>query len=256
MEEYYLHSKLPVYQRKLQHTINTIKEVLQNYPGTWGVSFSGGKDSTVMLDLCYQCGWRGPILYQSYGKLETLPDNQKMTKWAKEYYGLEVIEKEAPGEFEIYSELGHFFIEAETPEEKAAVRRWYRRAFGELDKFVIRQGWTGQFLGLRMEESDQRRKVLGYRGPLYFAVTRKTWTCCPLYKWSGRDIWAYLVMNNLPWAKIYDAPGQDRERLRNDVVFLAGSGSIRHGQMAFWKKNYPELFNRLAAEWPEIRRYV
>ena len=211
MEEYYLHSQLSAYRKKLNNTILTIKQVLCEHPGIWVVSYSGGKDSTVMLDLCYQAGWRGPILWQSYGDIETLPDNRRMAEWASRHYGLEVIEKQAPGEFEIYRQLGHFFIEAETPEEKAAVRRWYRWAFGELDKFVRKQGWTGQFLGLRMEESHQRRMVLGHRGGLYYASSRKTWTCCPLYHWTGKDVWAYLVSNNLPWAKIYDAPGENRE---------------------------------------------
>jgi len=209
-----------------------------------------------MLDLCVCAGWRGPVLYQMYGQLETIPDNIKMVDWVRKHYGLEVHIKNAPGEFEVYDEVGHFFIEAITPEEQAAVRRWYRRTFGELSKYARQQGWVGQFLGLRIEESDQRRMVLGHRKGLYHAKSRKLWTCCPLYRWSGRDIWAYLVMRELPWAKLYDAPGQDRERLRNDVVFLAGSGSIRHGQFVFWKQYYPDLFNRLAARWPEIRRYV
>jgi len=255
-EKYRLHAKLPVFRRRVEEAITIIKNALSEVSGTWALSFSGGKDSTVMLDLCYRAGWRGPILYQSYGNLETLPDNIEMVRWAERHYGLEVIQKEAPGEFEIYRQLGHFFIEADTKEEQAAVRRWYRMAFGKLSKFARQQGWAGQFLGLRIEESHQRRMVLGNRKGFYYASSRKLWTCCPVYRWSGRDVWAYLVTRKLPWAKVYDAPAQDRERLRNDVVFLAGSGSIRHGQFAFWKRYYPELFNRLALEWPEIRRYV
>ncbi len=255
-EVYRLHAKLPAFKKRVAEALSLIHSALDTAPGTWALSYSGGKDSTVMLDLCYRAGWRGPILFQSYGDIETLPDNRKMAEWAGKHYGLTVIEKPAPGEFEIYRDVGHFFIEAITKEEKAAVRRWYRQAFGELSKFAKKQGWVGQFLGLRIEESDQRKMILGHRKGLYYASTRKTWTCCPVYRWSGRDIWAYLVTNNLPWAKIYDAPGEDRERIRNDVVFLAGSGSIRHGQFVFWKKYYPELFAKLAEEWPEVRRYT
>jgi len=256
MEKYRLHAKLPAFQRRVDESLSMVKQAIAEIPGTWAVSYSGGKDSTVMLDLCVRAGWRGPVLYQTYGDLETLPDNVKAVNWARKHYGLEVHTKEAPGEFEVYREVGHFFIEPTTPEERAAVRRWYRNAFGELSKYARRRGWVGQFLGLRIEESDQRRMVLGRRKGIYYAKTRKLWTCCPLYNWSGRDVWAYLVTRELPWAAIYDAPGQDRERLRNDIVFLAGSGSIRHGQFVFWKKYYPELFNRLALEWPEVRRYT
>lgn len=255
-EMYRLHAKLPAYHRKVKESILMIQNALAETPGTWALSFSGGKDSTVMLDLCYRAGWRGPILFQTYGKLETLPDNIRMAKWASDYYGLELHTKEVSGEFDVYRDMGYFFIEAITPEEQAAVRRWYRQAFGELSKYARKQGWAGQFLGLRIEESEQRRMVLGHRKGIYYAKSRKLWTCCPVYRWNGRDIWAYLVANNLPWAKIYNAPGEDRERIRNDVVFLAGSGSIRHGQFVFWKRYYPELFTKLASEWPEIRRYV
>jgi len=251
-EQYFLHSKLPVFKRRVQEAIDTIKSCLTSHPGIWGVSFSGGKDSTVLLDLCVHSGWRGPVLWQSYGELETLPDNRRMVAWAKEFYNLEIIEVEAPGELEVYREVGHFFVEPETKEERAAVRRWYNRSFRRLDKIVVELGWTGQFLGLRMEESAQRRKMLGNRGPLYYASTRKTWTACPLYRWQGRDIWAYLVSNNLPWADVYNEPG-DPERLRNDIVFLAGSGSIRHGQFAHWKRTRPDWFRMLAKEFPEIR---
>jgi len=255
-EEYLLHSRSRAYKKRLMEAMDAVEKAIVEHPGTWAVSYSGGKDSTVMLNICYECGWRGPVLYQTYGDIETIPDNRKMVDWVKSHYGLEVIEKDAPGEFEIFRELGYFFIEAESKEEQAAVRRWYRRAFGELDKFVQAQGWTGQFLGLRIEESHQRVMVLGHRGDLYYASTRKNWTACPLYRWSGRDIWAYLVSRGLPWSSIYDAPGQNRERLRNDVVFLAGSGSIRHGQFAFWAKYFPELFEKLAYEWPEIKNYI
>ncbi len=255
LELYRLHAKLPIYRKRLKEARELIRDAL-GHTGTWAVSFSGGKDSTVMLDLCYQAGWRGPVLFQTYGELETLPENREMAEWVGKYYGLEVIERQAPGELEIYDEVGHFFIEATTKEEQAAVRRWYRQAFGELSKFAYQQGWTGQFLGLRIEESEQRRMVLGHRKGLYFAKTRKMWTCCPVYRWSGRDIWAYLVTNDLPWASIYDVPGEDRERLRNDVVFLAGSGSIRHGQFAHWKRHRPELFAELARRWPEIRYFI
>lgn len=257
LEKYRLHAKLPAFRRHVEEAVGIIRKAISETPSSWALSYSGGKDSTVMLDLCHLAGWRGPILYQSYGPLETLPDNTRMVEWARSRYNLEVVAHEAPGEFQIFREVGHFFIEPETPEEVRSVQRWYRRSFGVLSDIARRHGCASVFLGLRMEESHQRRMVLAHRrGGIYYARTRRQWTCCPLYRWTGRDIWAYLVSRGLPWVPLYDAPGWDRERIRNDVVFCAGGGSIRHGQFAFWRRLYPDLFNRLAAEWPEIGRYI
>lgn len=253
-EEYLLHSRLPAFRRKVENSLELIRQALKEVPGTWAASYSGGKDSTAMIDLLVRAGWRGPVIWQSYGPLETLPDNRRMAEWVAEYYGLEVIEREAPGEFEVYRRVGHFFLEPETAEEKKWVRWWWKQAFESLDVFMREQSYAGHFWGLRAAEAIGRKMMIGRHGRLFQNKKHGLWTCTPMAYWSARDVWAYLVSQNLRWGGIYEHG--NREKVRNDVVFLAGSFPIHQGSFAYWAKHYPELFERLAEEWPEIRCYI
>lgn len=255
-ERYLLHACSDRFGRRVTRATTHISNALRDHPGEWVVSFSGGKDSACVLDLCVRAGWHGPLLWQSYGDTETMPGNREMVEWAARHYDLEVIEHEAPGELEVYDEVGHAFMEATTPEERRAVRTWWDRSFREMEQYVRELGVTGMFWGMRIEESAARQKHLARRGPTYWVKDRGVWTCCPIWQWSGADVWAYLVSREIPWNPIYDAAGEDRERIRNDVVFLSGSGSIRHGQFAHWKRHAPELFAKLARKWPDIRTWV
>lgn len=57
-------------------------------------------------------------------------------------------------------------------------------------------GGDGVFLGLRIEESRARKLNLASRGPLY-RLRDGTWRCCPLWRWTARDVFAYLVSHGI-----------------------------------------------------------
>jgi len=57
-------------------------------------------------------------------------------------------------------------------------------------------GGEGVFLGLRIEESRARKLNLASRGPLY-RLKDGTWRSCPLWRWTARDVFAYLVSQGI-----------------------------------------------------------
>lgn len=52
-------------------------------------------------------------------------------------------------------------------------------------------------IGMRKDESKNRRFVLNKRGAIYRTQNRESITCCPLMNFSDEDIWAYIFNNNL-----------------------------------------------------------
>lgn len=255
-EKYLLHIRQKSYKNRVSEAMKNIQLATKANPGIWAISFSAGKDSVVMLDLCMKAGWRGPGLFFYYSEYETPPDAFEIVQWAEDKYGIDFHMLKVPGAFDVYERVGRFFITPKTEEEIREMRRNMTEYKKVVNNYVKQQGWVGQFLGMRKAESNQRRKMLGHRGPLYYAKTRGNWTCCPIYRWSGKDIWAYIVENDLPYLMMYDAKGEDRERLRSEYTYLVGDAIWRHGAGSFIKRYNPKVWNYIRAKWPEIGEWV
>lgn len=73
------------------------------------------------------------------------------------------------------------------------------------------EGYDLAFVALRAEESVKRRLRIR-AGRSLGPITE----CWPLASWSWRDVWAYIVTNDLPYLSLYDARaglvGYDRAR--------------------------------------------
>src|SRR5690606_35979235 len=94
-------------------------------------------------------------------------------------------------------------------------------------------GITGQFLGLRKEESNGRRISLLKRSPIY-QMQDGMWKCCPLADWTAKDVWAYIVTRNLPYPKFYDYDkfGQNREWIRSSS-WITTDGAAEKGRLGW-----------------------
>ncbi len=104
-------------------------------------------------------------------------------------------------------------------------------------------------LGIRAEESGQRRKLLLHRGATY---ERKDGLrmVYPLAWWRARDTWAYIHVSGLPYHPMYDMEthGFTRETLRNGGWLT----TIEPGRLPWLRAHYPEQYRMLTAAFPQV----
>jgi len=225
----------------------------------YAVSTSWGKDSVVLLHLAASINPKINIINARYPNLaERFSDMDRVRDlvlarpdMAKANY----IEVRTPGEWEMYERAGGGFSQAETKEQRDAVK-WWKQEFEKNMSMTLRDlGCSGVFLGLRSDESYARRMNAITHGVDY---TRKDGTsiCLPMSSWKGAEIWSYLVTNDLPWLRIYDDAYCGRESARSGFVFATGgAGAIRrHGVWEDWKRVYSDEYNAWMKRFPELDR--
>jgi phosphoadenosine phosphosulfate reductase len=143
------------------------------------VAFSGGKDSTVLLHLALQCQPEIPVFHWDYGVF-------------------------MPREFEAEIQLNmtkigakNIHVEKRLSENKQC-QFGYQAFFGSVHKFMEKENLEVALIGLRKEESSKRKAKI---------KSQPANEVYPLADWGWKDIWAYIVSNNLPYPKVYDVYG-------------------------------------------------
>jgi phosphoadenosine phosphosulfate reductase len=114
--------------------------------------------------------------------------------------------------------------------------------------------FDGVALGLRSEESSGRAVSRATHGLVYQRGDGML-VCQPLADWSWRDVFAYVATHRLPLHPIYSAPLlhlEHRGRIR--LSWWASTDHHRHGELAWVKANFPDLYTRLVAAIPEAKR--
>jgi 3'-phosphoadenosine 5'-phosphosulfate sulfotransferase (PAPS reductase)/FAD synthetase len=60
------------------------------------------------------------------------------------------------------------------------------------------------FTGLTMRESRNRMLLLKHRGFLYYAKSWGLWKCHPIGNWTEKQVWEYIKDNNISYNSGYD----------------------------------------------------
>jgi 3'-phosphoadenosine 5'-phosphosulfate sulfotransferase (PAPS reductase)/FAD synthetase len=251
MDSARLHAKLPVFRRAMERARDRVRQASATAPGVWAVGCSGGKDSTAMLEVCVSAGWRGPLFHFRYHD-DYDQDGQEMTVSLAGRYGLEADIIEVVSEFDAFERAGHFFATPTTPEEHEAVRWWLRTHRRQIADHQAARGWAGVFIGMRREESRVRAMALRKKGWLYETGARPGMTCCPLIDWSGRDVWACIASEGLPYLARYD-DAEDRVRERSEDIWLSVD-TWRWGAASDMKRRDPERWHALVERYPGLDR--
>jgi 3'-phosphoadenosine 5'-phosphosulfate sulfotransferase (PAPS reductase)/FAD synthetase len=200
------------------------------------VALSGGKDSTVVLDLV-----RGFV-----------PDIPAV--WSDDVYYL-------PETGEYIDRLEQNGVNVHHIRTNAKHTEWYiveGQEWNDIDHYAKQQFGAGlTFLGLRKEESAKRRIWLSKFGPLYFAESRDMWVCNPIYNWTWQDVWGYIVSNELDYNRAYDKLEElGIEPNRQRIGPFAVERVLWTGQLSLLKRGWPQEFARFAKDFPEALSWV
>ncbi len=198
------------------------------------VSFSGGKDSLVALDISVKAGLEPSILFNNTG-IE-FPSTISNVDEVSRTYGLELIEASA----------GDLFWEGvKSFGPPAKDYRWCCKVvkmapIAKVYKELFREGLLS-IIGQRAYESINRSRS--------GAVWRNKWlpsalNVAPLQEWDQLTVWTYIMINKLPVNDLY-FKGFDRLG-----CYLCPAGNVAEYYMVM--KHYPELWERwinILEEW-------
>jgi 3'-phosphoadenosine 5'-phosphosulfate sulfotransferase (PAPS reductase)/FAD synthetase len=240
-------------KNKINQSLCLIAEMFEVCQNPY-ISMSFGKDSTVMTDLILKYYPKTTVIYCYCGKFDEWPDTPRVRdEFLKRHRNCNFYQVDGPSIIEYYRRLGYVYIQdlESTPKEKKLQREYG----ASLEKAIIETakqlGCDGSFIGMRKAESRDRARLVTTRGEIYFASTRKMWTCLPIAQWTAKQVWGYIVQNNLSWNELYDIDQRGRERARNGAMF-GTRGDTGLGRMSMMRKMYPALWNEFLQEFPEI----
>jgi 3'-phosphoadenosine 5'-phosphosulfate sulfotransferase (PAPS reductase)/FAD synthetase len=229
-----LHARTSGFGRKVEQAREIIRQALETPNSPAYVALSGGKDSTVVYALAR----------------EQAPDIPAV--WSDDEWWL-------PETMDYIRRLQAAGLDVRQIRTTAWHADWFtiRGDYDGIPAYAKEQNWGLVFLGLRQEESAARRVHLRTFGSLFFAQTDDFWHCNPIHDWSWRDVWAFIVSQELDYNQAYDRLeeiGVQPEHQR--IGPFAVERALGYGQMAILKKGWPEMFIRFAEAHPEAREFV
>ena len=184
-------------EERIRHSMDVIRQADERYSDGF-MTFSGGKDSTVLLDLVY--GVNPGILIVS---IDTGFEYEETIKFINE-----TVEK--------YS-LNHIYIKP-SEEDKQAIDRLYGDKFifdgrykccehkkPTMNKFLLKNNFSYWVTGLRREETPNRRNLSIVQDVTmpeanHLIISKIN----PLALWKEGEIWLYIKENKLSYHPLYD----------------------------------------------------
>lgn len=242
-----LHARSPAYARRVEDARATIAEATAH--GRIVVAYSGGKDSTVLLDLVRQVAPDAIGMWIDSGA--EYPETADMARKMDVHRVHPVLNMHV-----ICKSGGYWGYDGPLVVDPDLTHDFQRELLEHpCERFMAAMGAGVLAMGLAMRESTVRRMTGYKRGTLYYAKTHERWHLCPLMEWRDADVWAYIASEQLDYHPVYDrmtALGIPRDRQR--VSTLLDVAYATHGRFAQLRQAAPDAYARLVADYPKIGR--
>lgn len=168
-------------------TLKILRDVRASGVDHVAVSYSGGKDSIAVLDLCSQVFPKVSAWFQYI--VEGLEVEEVNLRFAEKRYGIEILRLPSPALIKMMR-VGYYM-----PKPINFRRNW---TFQDVIKTV--RSTTGASLlafGHRMDESLQRRGMLSEMEP-YPEYSERLQKLYPLARWNSKGVYAYMRSRKIP----------------------------------------------------------
>src|SRR5579859_197356 len=238
-----LHAKLPAFKRKVEQAQQVVAKALNETNNSY-CALSSGKDSLITSHLVWSVNPGIPGVYNDsqagfpdcYSYLDRVAQHHTVIKWQCEPF------------LDVYERMGGPLAKgAGNAIMEAIVYKPIREVLAEYQ-------FDGVFLGLRREESEARANTVKYHGQIYRYKRDDVVRYLPVAFFSYRDIWAYVVQHNLEYNRVYDKMWNMPERQQR-VADWPDEELRTYGRYVFLKLHYPELWNKFAPRFPEVRQF-
>lgn len=127
--------------------------------------------------------------------------------------------------------------------------------FDPVNAAIERHGFDSAALGLRKEESHARRLDGNVHGPI-FRKRDGMLRCTPIADWGWQDVFAFICQHKLPLHPIYSASLyglENRGRIR--LSWWLSTDHWRHGEVAWVRRNYPQVWAAICEAVPDAARF-
>lgn len=259
--------KLYLQQNVLEAAQERIARLFDEYEHVI-VSISGGKDSTVLLELCRREAIRrgrtvGAFFLDQEAEYQSSIDQVhflmqqetvipywfqvplRMTNAASLH--VDFLYAWGPGETWMREKdpMAIHSIDASYPQRFYKFFPWWEKAYWEAGKAV-------SVVGLRAEESINRfRTMVKHPGrvDMPWTTAGHTLKAYPLYDWTFEDVWHYIAEHNLRYNRVYDFMHQAGHRIQDvRVSYLGHEHSFKC--LANLHEFEPETYRRLLERMP------
>ena len=213
-------------------------------------SISAGKDSTVMMHLC----WRVNSLmkFASHKDDTDFPGVLEYLLRQKEKYCLD-LDLVSP-DFNVMDIVKeHDFLNDVHSKGNKLADLYF---FDVLKKYQKENEIKGVFIGLRAEESKGRLSNFKVNKHIYYNHDWNNLVCQPLATWQTKHIFAYLFSNNIEILPIYFQTKfvDSIEEMRFDCILPSEFSAL--GQVSWMKHYYPAQYRKLCEINPLTRSYT
>ena len=184
-EMYLIYSETDEYQEAVRQLHENVSKAFSEHSKPY-VAYSGGKDSLVMSHAVLRENPGTLIFHWDYGP----------------YYMPRELEREI---IDMAHQIGARNLRVESTniykvKKREAISVLGKMLYGRVMPDFKKEGYDLAFVGLRAQEGCKRAK----RVSDLFENDSVLPNCFPVRHMKARDIWAYIISNNLPYCSHYD----------------------------------------------------